>query len=131
MVAFQRPEPSPAYKIRDIFLWNLHESLFTPEDFAQTLVRELDLPNQVALAATVAKHIRTQLEEYAGVAMHPLFHHHSKPAAQAGLAATQPVMNGHPGAVTPGPSFAPQLSRYSSVTPGATTPAQDLYTSCK
>lgn len=127
MVAFQRPEPSPAYKIRDIFLWNLHESLLTPEDLAQTLARELDLPNQVAFTLSISQQIRTQLEEYAGVAMHPVFHHHhqSKPTVGAGLAAVQPVMDCHNGAATPRPSLAPPLSRPSSVTPGAATPVPD------
>lgn len=122
MVAFQRPEPSPAYKIRDIFLWNLHEALLTPEDFAQTLVRELDLPNQVALTLSISQQIRTQLEEYAGVALHPVFHHQSKSAA---VASSKPVINGNSNAATPRPSLAPPLSRPASVTPGTATPVQD------
>jgi chromatin structure-remodeling complex subunit SFH1 len=125
MVAFQRPEPSPAYKIRDIFLWNLHESLLTPDDFAQTLVRELDLPNPVGLTVTISTQIRTQLEEYAGVAVHPLFHHNFKPAAQAATSSTQPAMNDPASAATPKASVGPPLSRPSSVAPGATTPMQD------
>lgn len=125
MVAFQRPEPSPAYKIRDIFLWNLHESLFTPDDFAQTLVREIDLPNPVAQTMLISGQIRTQLEEYAGVAMHPLFHHQSKPNAQASVASAHPTMIAHSRAATPRPSFAPPPSRPLSVTPGAATPVQD------
>ena len=84
MAPFQRPEPSPAYKIRDTFLWNLHEALCTPDDFAQTLVRELDLPNSVALAMSISQQIRTQLEEYAGIAMHPLFHTQSKTGKPVG-----------------------------------------------
>ncbi|KIW17070.1 hypothetical protein PV08_04261 [Exophiala spinifera] len=75
---FKRPEPTPAYKIRDIFLWNLHEELLTPDDFALNFVRELDLPNQTALAMNVSQQIRNQLEDYAGVAMHPLFHTQGK-----------------------------------------------------
>lgn len=81
MPAFQRPEISPAYKIRDVFLWNLHEALLTPDDFARTLAQELDLPNRTALQYQISSQIRTQLEEYAGVAMHPLFHNPSKPKA--------------------------------------------------
>lgn len=125
MTAFQRPEPSPAYKIRDIFLWNLHEALLTPDDFAQTLVRELDLPNPMALTVLISAQIRTQLEEYAGVAMHPLFHHHSKSSPQAGVAAARPRINGQSSAPTPGRHLAPPSSRPSSVTPGATTPNAD------
>ena len=37
-------------------------------------VQELDVPNAVALAEEISIQIRTQLEEYAGVALHPLFH---------------------------------------------------------
>lgn len=124
MVAFQRPEPSPAYKIRDTFLWNLHEALLTPDDFAQTLVRELDLPNPVVLTVLISQQIRTQLEEYAGIAMHPLFHHHVKPVAQDGVVAAQPILQSHSRAVTPGRSLAPPLPSPSSVTPGALTPIQ-------
>ncbi len=38
------------------------------------LVHDLDLPNPPALAIQISNQIRTQLEEYAGVALHPLFH---------------------------------------------------------
>ena len=76
--AYRRPEPSPGYKIRDIFMWNLHETLFTPEDFAIAFVQDLDLPNANAAIAAVSHQIRTQLEEYAGVALHPLFHSTSR-----------------------------------------------------
>lgn len=110
MAAFQRPEPSPSYKIRDVFLWNLHESLLTPDDFAQSLVRELDLPNPVALTVMISTQIRTQLEEYAGIAMHPLFHHQSKPASKAGIAAAQPRMNGHSSPLPPRQLLAPPLT---------------------
>ena len=72
--AFRRPEPSPGYKIRDIFMWNLHETLSTPEDFAIAFVQDLDLPHSTMAISEISKQIRTQLEEYAGVALHPLFH---------------------------------------------------------
>ncbi|KAI0437089.1 hypothetical protein F4803DRAFT_175609 [Xylaria telfairii] len=62
------------YKLRDIFLWNLHETVITTDQFALALVQDLDLPNQNAIATEISKQIRTQLEEYAGVALHPLFH---------------------------------------------------------
>ncbi|KAI1747491.1 hypothetical protein F4782DRAFT_520905 [Xylaria castorea] len=62
------------YKLRDIFLWNLHETVITTDQFALGLVQDLDLPNQNAIASEISKQIRTQLEEYAGVALHPLFH---------------------------------------------------------
>jgi len=55
------------------FLWNLHEALATPEEFAIGFVRDLDLPNPQAMTMTISNQIRQQLEEYAGVALHPLF----------------------------------------------------------
>lgn len=62
------------YRLKDIFLWNLHETLTTTDQFAQTMVQDLDLPNRGQMANEISKQIRTQLEEYAGVALHPLFH---------------------------------------------------------
>ncbi|PHH70679.1 hypothetical protein CDD82_6977 [Ophiocordyceps australis] len=67
-------EPTLPYRLRDIFCWNLHETLITTDQFAQTLAQDLDLPNRAALVPEISKQIRTQLEEYAGVALHPLFH---------------------------------------------------------
>lgn len=73
--ALYRPgEMTLPYKLRDIFLWNLHETSITTDQFAMVLVQDLDLPNQGPLASEISKQIRTQLEEYAGVALHPLFH---------------------------------------------------------
>ena len=92
--AFRRPEPVPTFKIRDFFLWNLHESLLTPDDFALTLVRELDLPNQTALTINISSQIRTQLEEYAGVALHPLFHNQAKSATPAAATTNETAGNG-------------------------------------
>ncbi|EED23663.1 RSC complex subunit Sfh1, putative [Talaromyces stipitatus ATCC 10500] len=71
--AYRRPDPVPAYRIKDTFLWNLHEAIATPDEFAITFVRELDLPDQARLADAISGQIRSQLEEYAGVALHPLF----------------------------------------------------------
>ncbi|KAL2267796.1 hypothetical protein VTJ83DRAFT_5073 [Remersonia thermophila] len=72
---FYKPqEPTVPYRLRDTFLWNLHESLITTDQFATQLVQDLDLPNRAATIAEISKQIRTQLEEYAGVALHPLFH---------------------------------------------------------
>ena len=72
--AYRAPEPTPAYRLKDIFLWNLHETLMTPDQFATILIHDLDLPQSAGLASQVSKQIREQLEEYAGVALHPLFH---------------------------------------------------------
>ena len=132
---YKRPEPSPPYKLRDIFLWNLHESLLTPDDFAQVLVRELDLPNQTALTVAISQQIRTQLEDYAGVALHPLFHTQPKLPSQipdANTAITNSAAtpraftngrsrDGTP--ATPRPVLALQGSRRGSQTPNASTPA--------
>ncbi|KAJ5238648.1 hypothetical protein N7468_003267 [Penicillium chermesinum] len=52
--AYRKPDPLPPFRIKDTFLWNLHEALATPEEFAIGFIRQ-------------------QLEEYAGVALHPLF----------------------------------------------------------
>ncbi|KAH0556192.1 hypothetical protein GP486_005880 [Trichoglossum hirsutum] len=72
--AYKTPEGAPSYRLKDVFLWNLHETLITPDQFAQVLVNDLDLPNSTVTAALISSQIRTQLEEYAGVALHPLFH---------------------------------------------------------
>lgn len=132
---YKRPDPSPAYKLRDIFLWNLHETLLTPDEFAQVLVRELDLPNQTALTVAISQQIRTQLEEYAGVALHPLFHNQPKlPPQTPGIAAALTNGAATPRALTngrsrdgtpatPRPFPALQASQRGSQTPNASTPA--------
>lgn len=85
--AYRKPDAAPPYRLKDAFLWNLHEALITPEEFAITMVRDLDFPNPHGLASSVSNQIRQQLEEYAGVALHPLFQ--SVPATQNdGAAAT-------------------------------------------
>ncbi|CAJ2513070.1 Uu.00g011890.m01.CDS01 [Anthostomella pinea] len=71
---YRAQEMTVPYKLRDIFLWNLHETVITTDQFALTLVQDLDLPNYTSVAGEISKQIRTQLEEYAGVALHPLFH---------------------------------------------------------
>ena len=72
--AYRPPESTPPFRLKDVFLWNLHETLITPEQFAMILVHELDLPNPAGYAIQISNQIRQQLEEYAGVALHPLFH---------------------------------------------------------
>ena len=71
---FRSGEPTSNFKLKDFFLWNLHEALITPKQFAVILVNELDLPSPLVYAEEISTQIRTQLEEYAGVALHPLFH---------------------------------------------------------
>lgn len=86
---YRKPDPLPAYRIKDMFLWNLHEALATPEEFAVGFVRDLDLPNPQAMSMTISNQIRQQLEEYAGVALHPLFQS-ATPKPAAAPAASQP-----------------------------------------
>lgn len=91
---YRSQEMTLPYRLKDTFLWNLHESLITTDQFAHTMVQDLDLPNKVQMAAEISKQIRTQLEEYAGVALHPLFHSPSSyadPAKQARAEAATPA----------------------------------------
>jgi chromatin structure-remodeling complex subunit SFH1 len=71
---YRPQEMTLPYKLRDIFCWNLHETLITTDQFALALAQDLDLPNRAAVVTEISKQIRTQLEEYSGVALHPLFH---------------------------------------------------------
>lgn len=82
--AYKQPDVTPAYRLKDSFLWNLHEALTTPDQFAKQFVDELDLPNErkPLIISQIANQIRQQLEEYAGVALHPLFHSANSPAVQ-------------------------------------------------
>ncbi|CAK7233969.1 Chromatin structure remodeling complex protein sfh1 [Sporothrix curviconia] len=70
----QPGEATIPFRLKDTFLWNLHETLITTDQFAISLTQDLDLPIRSNVAAEISKQIRTQLEEYAGVALHPLFH---------------------------------------------------------
>ncbi|QUC18706.1 uncharacterized protein UV8b_02947 [Ustilaginoidea virens] len=93
---YRHGEMTVPYKLRDIFCWNLHETLITTDQFAQTLAQDLDLPNRPLVVAEISKQIRTQLEEYAGVALHPLFHSEQSAPAPAQQAAA--TVNGAIGA---------------------------------
>jgi hypothetical protein len=55
------------HRIRDCFVWNLHETLIKPEAFARTFCTDLDLP-AIPWVETVANQIRAQLEEHEGIA---------------------------------------------------------------
>lgn len=55
------------------------------------LANELDLPNPIVFADEISNQIRTQLEEYAGVALHPLFH-----TVNAGLSGETTVVAAQP-----------------------------------
>ncbi|RDL41919.1 Glucocorticoid receptor-like (DNA-binding) [Venustampulla echinocandica] len=116
---YRTQEVTVPYRLKDNFLWNLHETLTTTDQFAQVMVQDLDLPNRVQMANEISKQIRTQLEEYAGVALHPLFH--SQPAsATNGLATTikpgqfSPSATPASGNATPMRSSIAQLNGYST-----------------
>lgn len=111
--AYKAPEPTPPYRLKDTFLWNLHEALITPDMFAKTFVDELDFPvvRKQAMINEIAQQIRLQLEENASTALHPLF----QPDAANPPAPT----NG-----APSPVQRPELSRETSTpalpgTPGS------------
>ena len=105
-------EMTVPYKLRDIFLWNLHETVITTDHFAATLVQDLDLPSPQHIIPEISKQIRTQLEEYAGVALHPLFHSEDK---------TPPN----------GATAAPSLNPQSSFRDSPATPATPLHQSAR
>lgn len=104
--AYKAPEPTPQYRLKDSFLWNLHEALITPDQFAKTFVDELDFPvmRKQAMVLEIANSIRQQLEEHAPIALHPLFQPSIMNQQQPGT-----------GAVTP--SVQPGLSREETGTP--------------
>lgn len=93
--AYKQPEPTPAYRLHDSFLWNLHEALATPDQFAKKFVDELDFPpdRKPVLVIQITNQIRTQLEDYAGVALHPLFHPADQPALPNAPLNPKPVTN--------------------------------------
>lgn len=73
--AYKNPDLTPEYRLKDYFLWNLHEALITPDQFAKVFVEELDFPvdKRQALIIQMTNQIRQQLEDQAAVALHPLF----------------------------------------------------------
>lgn len=110
--AYKNPDMTPQYTLKDYFLWNLHEALMTPDQFAKVFVDELDFPvsRKPALIIQITQQIRSQLEEHAGVALHPLF----------GDAKAPPPPETRP------PSQRPPLSRNESSTPFVGTPSNSL-----
>lgn len=89
--AYKSGDVTLPYRLKDIFLWNLHEALMTPDQFAQVFVDEMDFPRdrKPVLVMQIANQIRGQLEEYAGVAMHPLFHSTTVPTESGAVKAIQ------------------------------------------
>ncbi|KAF1817064.1 SNF5-domain-containing protein [Eremomyces bilateralis CBS 781.70] len=114
--AYKQQEPTPTFRLKDTFLWNLHEALMTPDYFAKIFVDELDLPNErkPALIMQIANQIRQQLEEYAGVAMHPLFHSTAPSAPSEAPESAKPSILG--------PASAPRSRDQSSTPARVSTP---------
>lgn len=73
--AYRQPAPTLEYRLKDYFLWNLHEALITPDQFAKVFVDDMDFPpeRKQALIMSISHQIRSQLEEHAGVELHPYF----------------------------------------------------------
>ncbi|KAH0087786.1 SNF5-domain-containing protein, partial [Aureobasidium melanogenum] len=93
--AYKAPDMTPEFRIKDSFLWNLHEALMTPDQFAKVFVDELDFPleRRPALAMQVSQQIRTQLEEHAAVVMHPLFNPTSTTTTETRNISTRPPIS--------------------------------------
>ena len=93
--AYKQPEPTPQYRLKDSFLWNLHEALITPDQFARTFVEELDFPTsrKQAMIIEISNQIRQQLEEHSSTALHPLFQPNALPTAPPTTAAPTPGHN--------------------------------------
>ncbi|KAI9318523.1 hypothetical protein BX666DRAFT_1855571 [Dichotomocladium elegans] len=51
------------YKLRDTFTWNLNETLITPEQFAEVMCEDLQLP-ATTFAPHIARTIHDQLQDY-------------------------------------------------------------------
>ncbi|GFR18872.1 hypothetical protein TNCT_373701 [Trichonephila clavata] len=51
------------HKLRDTFTWNKNESLITPEQFAETLCDDLDLP-PLSFVPAIAQSIRQQIDAF-------------------------------------------------------------------
>ncbi|KAF9150931.1 SWI/SNF chromatin-remodeling complex subunit [Linnemannia schmuckeri] len=49
--------------LRDTFTWNLHETLITPEHFAEVLCEDMQFP-ALQFAPQIAKSIREQIQDY-------------------------------------------------------------------
>jgi chromatin structure-remodeling complex subunit SFH1 len=104
--AYKAPDVTPSYRLKDSFLWNLHEGLITPDMFAKVFVDELDFPilRKQTMIAEIAQQIRQQLEEHAAAALHPLFQPQSKEQTA-------------PTTTAPTPSLRHAVSREDSSTP--------------
>lgn len=123
--AYKQPEMTPSYRLKDSITWNLHETLYTPEMYARTFVDDMDFAQdrKMMIIQEIAGQIRQQLEEYAGVAMHPLFHSTNTAANGLSSLSVQPGASRDQSS-TPAPTsnFAPTPSAGPNGTGGASTP---------
>ncbi|KAK8193066.1 uncharacterized protein BKA78DRAFT_250299 [Phyllosticta capitalensis] len=123
--AYKQPEMTPSYRLKDSITWNLHETLYTPEMYARTFVDDMDFAQdrKMMIIQEIAGQIRQQLEEYAGVAMHPLFHSTNTAANGLSSLSVQPGASRDQSS-TPAPTsnFAPTPSAGLNGTGGASTP---------
>ncbi|TAQ88331.1 hypothetical protein B7494_g3331 [Chlorociboria aeruginascens] len=123
---YRSQEMTVPYRLKDIFLWNLHETLTTTDQFAQAMVQDLDLPNRAQMAMEISKQIRTQLEEYAGVALHPLFHSQQTPTAAGTITTIKAGPVSRDASATPAASgnVTPLRPNSISQTNGVSTPSR-------
>ncbi|KAI5951477.1 hypothetical protein KGF54_004551 [Candida jiufengensis] len=49
------------HKLNDIFMWNLNDSIITPQQFSEILCNDLELPN--SMVSTIAESIQQQIDE--------------------------------------------------------------------
>lgn len=54
--------PNSTHKVVDFFMWNLNETLITPNQFAEILCTDLELPN--SMQQQIAESILQQIEDY-------------------------------------------------------------------
>ncbi|KAK6205223.1 chromatin structure remodeling complex protein SFH1 [Scheffersomyces amazonensis] len=54
--------PNSTHKLVDSFLWNLNESLITPQEFADIVCNDLELPN--SMQSQITESIIQQIEEF-------------------------------------------------------------------
>lgn len=118
---YRQQETTLPYRLKDMFLWNLHETLTTTDQFAQVMVQDLDLPNRNHYANEISKQIRTQLEEYAGVALHPLFHAQHTPTSN-GVVTTIKAVSRDASTTPAGSGNATPMRNGSSQLAGTPTP---------
>lgn len=82
----------------------------TPDHFAKVFVDELDFPSdrKTSLIMQVTQQIRQQLEDYAGVALHPLFHSASNGNGPNGPPSALPKLLSTAPSVIPSPNPTPR-----------------------